>query len=83
MYSSRRLDLIRIRSYVIWEREGRKEGRAEEYWYRAEKEIDEECRAAIAGEAPNVVLPLPLISRRPVRTTADAAHGEPERSQAA
>jgi Protein of unknown function (DUF2934) len=30
---------IRQRAYLIWEREGRPEGRAEEYWARAEAEV--------------------------------------------
>jgi len=71
MYSSTRLDMIRIRSYAIWEHEGRQEGRSDEYWLRAEQEIEGECRAAIEGEKTDVVLPLPRISRRPVRYPAD------------
>ena len=80
MYSSRRLELIRARSYELWEREGRQEGKAEEYWLRAEGEIEAECRAAIEGEKADVVLPLPRISRRPIRRpslrTEDVSHSE-------
>lgn len=80
MYSSRRLELIRARSYELWERDGKQEGKAEEYWLRAEAEIEAECRAAIEGETTNVVLPLPRISRPPIRRrsnkTEDVSHSE-------
>ena len=71
MYSSSRLELIQVRSYQLWERDGRQEGRSDEYWLRAEREIEAECRAAIDGEKTDLVLPLPRISRRPVRYTAE------------
>lgn len=32
-------DEIRIRAYLLYEQEGRQEGRDEEYWRRAESEI--------------------------------------------
>ena len=71
MYSASRLDMIRVRSYEIWEREGRQDGRAEEYWLRAEQEIEVECCAVIEGKKTDAVMPLPRISRRPVRYVAD------------
>jgi hypothetical protein len=64
--------MIRARSYAIWEREGRLKDRDEEYWYRAEAEIEAECRSVLQGENPKMVLPLPRISRKPVRRQADA-----------
>ena len=80
MYSSQRLEMIRLRSYSIWEREGRQEGKGEEYWLSAEMEIDAECRAVIAGENTHMVLPLPRISRRPIRHSSfeadDRSHSE-------
>ena len=72
MYSSQRLEMIRSRSYEIWEREGQQEGKTEDYWLRAESEIDAECRAMIAGENTHMVLPLPRISRRPIRYPVEA-----------
>jgi hypothetical protein len=30
---------IKLRAYLIWEQEGRPEGRAEEHWRRAETEV--------------------------------------------
>jgi hypothetical protein len=32
-------DIIRMRAYFLWEQDGRPEGRAEEYWQRAESQI--------------------------------------------
>ena len=32
-------DKIRQRAYEIWDREGRQEGRAEDYWLQAEREL--------------------------------------------
>ena len=32
-------DRIRQRAYEIWDREGRQEGRAEDYWLQAEREL--------------------------------------------
>ena len=70
-YSRQRMDLIRVRSFAIWDREGRQDGKSEEYWLRAEQEIEAECRAVIAGENTNMVLPLPRISRRPIRRSVE------------
>src|SRR5215207_9818033 len=45
---------IRVRAYAIWEGEGRHDGRAEEHWRRAEREIEHALRSAEAqaAEAP-------------------------------
>jgi hypothetical protein len=64
--------LIRIRSYQLWERDGCPQGRSEEYWFRAKCEIDEEMDKqwrAIGFEAELVhyVPPRPAISKRPLR----------------
>jgi len=48
-------DLIRLRAYAIWEREGRPEGRHEAHWERARQELmaEEERERAQAGiDAP-------------------------------
>ncbi len=37
---------IRMRAYLLWEYEGRPEGRAEEYWHRARQRIASEAQAA-------------------------------------
>ena len=44
-------DRIRIRAYEIWQREGRPEGRHEQHWVEATREIDEEEAAARLREA--------------------------------
>jgi hypothetical protein len=33
---------IRARAYALWQAEGRPEGRAEEYWHRAQELIEDE-----------------------------------------
>jgi hypothetical protein len=64
--------LIRIRSYLLWEHDGCPQGCSEEYWFRAKNEIDEETEKqwrAIGFEAELVhfVPPRPAITKRPVR----------------
>ena len=46
---------IRERSYLIWEREGRPEGRNLEHWLLAEAEIRAEPKAAIAATRAKVM----------------------------
>jgi hypothetical protein len=67
--------MIRVRSYLLWELEGRPAGRSEEYWFRAKIEIEEEMERewrAIGLEAETVpfVPSRPAISQRPVRNVA-------------
>ncbi len=67
---------IRTRSYLIWEREGRPEGKSEEHWLRAKAELDAEFEAkwraaSLEGETTTFVLPLLPISTPPSRTVAD------------
>jgi hypothetical protein len=42
-------DKIRQRAYEIWDREGRQEGHAEDYWLRAEGELGASQANAPAG----------------------------------
>jgi hypothetical protein len=37
---------IRERAYLMWEMEGRPDGRADEYWHRARERIEAETRSA-------------------------------------
>jgi Protein of unknown function (DUF2934) len=37
---------IRLRAYLLWEAEGRPEGRADEYWHRARELIEAEAQSA-------------------------------------
>jgi hypothetical protein len=58
--------LIRERAYMLWENDGRPEGRAEEYWRRAEEEImnqsvagEEDPLAALDDEEPGALASKP------------------------
>jgi hypothetical protein len=42
-------DKIRQRAYEIWDREGRQEGRDEDYWLKAERELGVSQANAPAG----------------------------------
>ena len=65
---------IRARSYLIWEREGCPEGKSEEHWLLAkaelEAEFEAECAACLDGKSTTFVVPLPLISSPPTRSSA-------------
>lgn len=66
---------IRRRSYLLWESEGRPEGRSAEHWQRAkadvEAEIERLCHAAaFAGETTAFVPPRLRISLPPSRRQA-------------
>jgi hypothetical protein len=37
---------IRERAYLMWEMEGRPDGRADEYWHRARERIEAETQSA-------------------------------------
>jgi hypothetical protein len=77
-------DEIRVRSYLIWEREGCPEGKAEEHWLQAKAELDAEFEAnwraaSLEGETTGFVLPHLPISAPPSRSvsTKIAAEDEP------
>jgi hypothetical protein len=79
---------IRIRSYLIWEREGRPEGKAEEHWLRAKAELDAEFEAkwhaaSLEGETTTFVMPLLPISTPPSRTVANKIAPETQPPQRA
>ncbi len=48
---------IRERAHQIWEHEGRPEGRHEEHWSQARRQIETEDGAATASEAPTPTAP--------------------------
>lgn len=63
---------IRLRSYQIWEREGRPEGRAEEHWCLAKSELKAEMEeASMAGKKTDVVLPRLPISTPPQKSVSE------------
>lgn len=49
-----REEQIRNRAYELWEQEGHKEGQPEDYWYRAEQELNgAEGGAEASGNSEN------------------------------
>ncbi|MGF6227632.1 hypothetical protein QFZ27_001587 [Inquilinus ginsengisoli] len=61
-----RSERIRQRAYIIWQREGRPEGREQEQWRQAEAEIEAEDVAG--GETPpNDVGPGGIVPPKSVR----------------
>ncbi|HUJ02145.1 MAG TPA: DUF2934 domain-containing protein [Rhizomicrobium sp.] len=61
-----REEIIRRRSYEIWEREGRPDGRSLEHWLRAKGELEAELQGA-ANPWRNFVMPRLPATRRPER----------------
>jgi len=45
-------DAIRRRAHEIWEAEGRPEGRDQEHWIRAQRELCEEAGLCVGGIQP-------------------------------
>ena len=43
--------LIEQRAYALWQQEGRPQGRHEEHWHRAAREVEAEEGAGLAGAA--------------------------------
>ena len=83
-------DEIRMRSYLIWEREGRLEGKDREHWLQAKAELDAEYEAerraaSLEGESSSFVLPLLPISSPPSRSVSAkiTAEMEPQPASAA
>ena len=61
-------NIIRHRSYLIWQREGCPDGRAMDHWIRAETEIHVELSALPPLRKPtDVVMPRRPISRPPAK----------------
>lgn len=50
---------IRDRAYALWIDDGSPEGRDDEYWYRAERELSEETGLDTSEEAAQVSQPTP------------------------
>lgn len=66
---------VRVRSHLIWEREGCPEGRAEEHWLRALSELNAELeRAWLVAleerENMELAMPRPQVSEAPQRHEA-------------
>ena len=68
-------DAISLRSYFIWENEGRPSDKALEHWLRAKAELEAELEAAVKAapseeDMANFVMPRPPISTPPSRSEA-------------
>jgi hypothetical protein len=48
---------IRDRAYALWDKAGQPEGREEEFWYDAERELAEEEEVDVSEEAAKLDLP--------------------------
>lgn len=67
------VDAIRHRAYQLWTEDGCPEGRAVEYWLRAEAELNP--GEAEAGLSPPQAADEPASAARPARGTAKAKAG--------
>lgn len=65
---------IRARAHAIWEEEGRPDGRSEEHWARATREVAEQDAAGAARVEAAPVEPPPA---EPVASGAAAVQAEP------
>jgi len=66
-------DAIRLRSYMIWEREGCPEGKALEHWLRAREELAADANVSLTLQKSlerKEVVPLVPISTRPCKSIA-------------
>lgn len=50
-------DKIRDRAYQLWDRAGQPEGREQEFWFDAERELAEEEEVDTSAEAAKLDLP--------------------------
>lgn len=67
---------IRIRSYLLWEAEGRPQGRDMEFWLRAEAQLEAESRAPAPWKRPRLfVVPSASVRSPPRRLIADRVTG--------
>ena len=63
---------IRIRSYLLWEAEGRPQGRDMEFWFRAQAELEAEARAPSAWKRPRLfVVPRASVTSPPRKLIAN------------
>ena len=69
---------IRIRSYLLWEAEGRPQGRDMEFWFRAQAQLEVECRAPAPWKRPRlVVVPCASVSSPPRKRVANRVPSTP------
>ncbi|MDR8052529.1 DUF2934 domain-containing protein [Burkholderia cenocepacia] len=72
---------IRERAYRLWQADGAPDGRADEYWRRAEQQLDAEGSSADEGAGQSADLPADQSAKRripgePLQDTGAMATGE-------
>jgi hypothetical protein len=82
-----REEMIRARAQAIWEAEGRPEGRAQDHWEQAERELSAEATGEGApqanGAASDEAAPARKGRKRAAAEDAEAAPAKPRRGRAA
>ena len=62
---------LRIRSYLLWEAEGRPQGRDMDFWFLAKAQLEAELRAASPWRRPKLfVVPSASVSSPPRKVVA-------------
>jgi len=62
---------LRIRSYLLWEAEGRPQGRDMDFWFLAKAQLEAESRAASPWRRPKLfVVPSATVSSPPRKVIA-------------
>jgi hypothetical protein len=64
---------ITERAFAIWEREGRPNGRAEDHWLQAEKEIDREKAVGTTSAKAGSRKPTTAASKTPAKAAKKTA----------
>ena len=71
------VEAIRLRSYQIWEREGRPDGCSAEHWIRAKAELEAELQeASMTGMSADLVLPRLPVSAPPLKSVSARIEGD-------
>lgn len=66
-------DVIRIRAYQIWEREGRPSGRDYEHWVQAQVELESEAAKGHGGRRAAAARPTPARREKPSPASSKSA----------
>jgi len=62
---------VRIRSYLLWEAEGRPQGRDMEFWFRAQAQLEDESRTPALWKRPRLfVVPCASVTSPPRKLVA-------------
>jgi hypothetical protein len=74
---------IRERAYLLWEQEGRPDGREQEFWLRAEHDVSNEAKPAPRRIKAASVAAMPDAPKRKPRTPKAAAVASKTRARSA